>query len=91
MNAGDDSARDISMMTFSTSGGIIASDPTVKLCHPKIVKKEKVCPTEDEVAKFLEVLAAAKNAGARLMIFLFVNTGTRFKSLNRLLTRLYLV
>ncbi|GAI62506.1 unnamed protein product, partial [marine sediment metagenome] len=67
--------------SFLYERDIIASDPTAKLKYPKIVPEEKVCPTEDEVAKFLPVLAKAKNPKAKLMIFLFMNTGIRFTEL----------
>lgn len=70
-----------SFFGFLRERDIIASDPTAKLRHPKVVKKEKVCPTEDEVAKFLAVLAEAKNPRAKLMMFLLINTGIRFKEM----------
>lgn len=70
-----------SLFAFLHERGVIASDPTAKLRHPKIEKREKICPTEDEVAKFLPVLAEAKNPRAKLMLLLFINTGIRFTEL----------
>jgi len=70
-----------SFFGFLHERGIIASDPTAKLRHPKIVKREKVCPTAEEVAKFLAVLALAKNPRAKLMMCLFINTGIRFSEM----------
>ncbi len=67
-----------SFFGFLHERGIIASDPTAKLHHPKIVRKEKLCPTEDEMAKFLAVVALAQNPRAKLMTALFINTGIRF-------------
>ena len=67
-----------SFFGFLRERGIIASDPTAKLHHPKIVRKEKVCPPEDEMAKFLAVVALAQNPRAKLMMSLFINTGIRF-------------
>ena len=67
-----------SFFAFLHERGIIPSDPTAKIEHPKIVKREKVCPTEDGVAKFLAVLAVVQNPRAKLMMCLFINTGIRF-------------
>lgn len=67
-----------SFFAFLYERDIIASDPTVKLRPPKIVRKEKLCPTAGEMAKFLAVLAVAKNPKAKLMMGLFINTGIRF-------------
>jgi len=67
-----------SFFGFLQDRDIIPSDPTAKICYPKIPKKEKTCPTEDDVAKFLAVLALAKNPRAKLMMCLFINTGIRF-------------
>jgi site-specific recombinase XerD len=70
-----------SFFAFLHERDIIPSDPTAKLHYPKIVKREKVCPTEDEMAKFLAVLALAKNPRAKMMMCLFINTGIRFNEL----------
>lgn len=67
-----------SFFGFLQERGIIASDPTAKLCHPRIVRKEKTYPTTGEMAKFLAVLAVAKNPRVKLMMCLFINTGIRF-------------
>ena len=67
-----------SFFAFLRERGIIASDPAAKLQYPKIVKREKVCPTEVEMTKFLAVLALAKNPRAKMMMALFINTGIRF-------------
>ncbi|MBA7716374.1 Tyrosine recombinase XerD [subsurface metagenome] len=67
-----------SFFFFLHDRGIIPSDPTAKIGNPRIPKTERVCPTEGEVAKFLPVLAAAKNPKAKTMLFLFMNTGIRF-------------
>lgn len=67
-----------SFFAFLYDRDIIASDLAAKIHHPKIVKKETVCPCDDEVAKFLAVLPEVKNPRAKLMIFLFINTGIRF-------------
>ena len=70
-----------SFFGFLYERDIIASDPTAKLKHPKIIKEEKVCPTPGEMAKFLAVLATAKNLRAKLMMSIFINTGIRFDEL----------
>jgi len=67
-----------SFFGFLYDRNVIASDPTAKMEYPEIVRHEKVCPSDDEMAKFLAVLAVAKNPKAQLMIFLFINTGIRF-------------
>lgn len=67
-----------SFFGFLLDRDIIASDPAAKIEHPRIVKREKVCPTADEIAKFLAVLAVAQNPRAKLMMSLFINTGIRF-------------
>ncbi len=67
-----------SFFGFLYDRNVIASDPTAKIEYPEIVRHEKLCPSDDEVAKFLSVLAVAKNPKAELMMFLFINTGIRF-------------
>lgn len=67
-----------SFFHFLHDRDIIASDPAAKIEHPEIVRKEKICPSDDEIAKFLDALAAAKKPKAEMMTFLFINTGLRF-------------
>lgn len=67
-----------SFFRFLHDRDIIALDPASKVEHPRIVKRQKTCPSDDEVTKFLSALAAAKNPKAEMMIFLFINTGLRF-------------
>ncbi|MBA7577402.1 Tyrosine recombinase XerC [subsurface metagenome] len=67
-----------SFFRFLYNRDIITSDPTAKIEHPQVGRVEKICPSDDEVAKFLTVLTVAKNPKAELMIFLFINTGIRF-------------
>lgn len=67
-----------SFFGFLYDRDIIASNPTAKVEYPKIERREKVCPTPDEMVKFLAVLASAKNPRAKLMMSLFINTGIRF-------------
>ncbi|MBA7643235.1 Tyrosine recombinase XerC [subsurface metagenome] len=67
-----------SFFAFLHDRDIILTDPAAKIQHPKIVIEEKAGPTEDEIAKFLPVLAQAKNPRAKVMLFLFMTTGIRF-------------
>ena len=67
-----------SFFAFLHDRNIIPTDPAAKIQHPPIPKSRVVCPKADEVAKFLAVLALAKNPRAKLMMGLFINTGIRF-------------
>lgn len=70
-----------SFFGFLHDRNVIFSDPTAKIEYLKTEKHEKVCPRDDEVAKFLAALAVAKNPKAELMMFLFINTGIRFSEM----------
>lgn len=70
-----------SFFAFLFEAGLIPADPTLKLHHPRIIKKQKVCPSEEEVSNFLAALAADNTPRAKVMIYLFINTGIRFSEL----------
>lgn len=67
-----------SFFGFLYERGITSFDLAAKISYPKIQRKEKRCPTPEEMAKFLAVLALAENTRAKMMMGFFINTGIRF-------------